>query len=524
MLTSGQEKSARYIRFGATKGKINEAGTGNGVLDAITGTNANAYSGLVLSDAKGISLVNILTAVIKGIDPDISISWKKNTNHYYTNSSRESYNSNQYATIELSRTNKGTTHMSGSNVKTYAGKFQARIDNDKGRLIGAWLFNNQLYIDITKTLDVTLPIGALRKMKVADLDILGLLGGLGSASATNAMASDGATPEKSLKDTVSGFVKGVQVNWWNNQSVAGNPVGDKAITTIRVDLNGKGLNNILANLYYLLYGMYDTNAPAAELFSEEALYQMVYTEGQDVTLKDGTVVKSVNAHGKCVFYLQTFASNMIGEMAGILKNMLKPGGSFGDVLREILGRLLPLPKLDEAENGRPSYVEIVIDKNRLKDKKGVLKQIALMINKERTTNDGTTITAVGNNDDTAEIVINLDSNVTLRSVSAVRDYNTNSTRPNEDSGKTINVANPFDPVELTTAALKSAGLLDRVAADFYGISEYDSKSEKEWTTLTRNSAERPSSGIRRQQNSFRAKKAKSGAMRLTTKCRKSKSK
>lgn len=478
VLTSGKEKSARYIRFGATAGKINEAGTGNGVLDAINGTNANAFSGLVLSDAKGISLVNILTAVIKGIDPDISISWKKNTNHYYTSSSRESYNSNQYATIELSRTNKGTTHMSGSNVKTYAGKFQARIDNDKGRLIGAWLFNNQLYIDITKTLDVTLPIGALRKMKVADLDILGLLGGLGAASATNAMASDGATPEKSLKDTVSGFVKGVQVNWWNNQSVAGNPVGDRAITTIRVDLNGKGLNNILANLYYLLYGMYDTNAPAAELFSEEALYQMVYTEGQDVTLKDGTVVKSVNAHGKCVFYLQTFASNMIGEMAGILKNMLKPGGSFGDVLREILGRLLPLPKLDEAENGRPSYVEIVIDKNRLKDGKGVLKQIALMINKERTTNDGTTITAVGNNDDTAEIVINLDSNVTLRSVSAVRDYNTNSTRPNEDSGKTINVANPFDPVELTTAALKSAGLLDRVAADFYGISEYDSKSEK----------------------------------------------
>lgn len=477
VLTSGQEKSARYIRFGATAGKINEAGTGNGKLDAINGTNANAFSGLVLSDAKGISLVNILTSVIKGIDPDISISWKKNTNHYYMDSKTESYNSKQYATIELSRTDKKSKHMTGG-VKTYAGKFQAYINNDKDREIGAWLFNNQLYIDITKTLDATLSIGALRKMKVADLDILGLLGGLGSASATNAMASDGATTEKSLKDTVSGFVKGVQVNWWNNQSVVGSGVGDKAITTIRVDLNGKGLNNILAKVYYLLYGMYNTNAPAAELFSEEALYQMVYTEGQDVTLKDGTVVKSVNAHGKCVFYLQTFAANMLGETAGILKNLLKPGGTFGDVLREILGRLLPLPKLDEAENGRPSYAEIVIDKNRLASGKGVLKQIALVINKERTTNDGTTITAVGNNDDTAEIVINLDNNVTLRSVSAVRDYNTNSTRPNEDSGKTINVANPFDPVELTTAALNSAGLLDRVAADFYGISEYDSKSEK----------------------------------------------
>lgn len=479
VLTSGKEKSARYIRFGATKGKINEAGTGNGVLDAINGTNANAFSGLVLSDAKGISLVNILTSVIKGIDPDISISWKKNTNHYYTNSSRESYNSKQYATIELSRTDKKSEHMSGSNVRTYAGKFQARIDNDKGRLIGAWLFNNQLYIDITKTLDVTLPIGALRKMKVADLDILGLLGGLGSASATNAMASDDATTEKSLKDTISGFIKGVQVNWWNNQSVVGNSVGDKAITTIRVDLNGKGLNNILAKVYYLLYGMYNTSAPAAELFSEEALYQMVYTEGQDVTLKDGTVVKSVNAHEKCVVYLQTFAANMIGtSVNGTLGNWLKPGKLYGDVLREILGRLLPLPKLDEAENGRPSYVEIVIDKNRLASGKGVLKQIALVINKERTEIKDGTITEVGNKDDTAEIVINLDNNVTLRSVSAVRDYNTNSTKPNEDSGKTINVANPFDPVELTTAALKSAGLLDRVAADFYGISEYDSKSEK----------------------------------------------
>ena len=477
VLTSGKEKSERYIRFGATKGNINEAGTGNGVLDAINGTNANAFSGLVLSDAKGISLVNILTSVIKGIDPDITIDWRKNTNHYYTDSKTESYNSNQYATIELSRTNKSSEHMTGG-VKTYAGKFQAYINNDQNREIGAWLFNNQLYIDITQTLNIPLAIGALRKMKVADLDILGLLGGLGSASATNAMASDDATTEKSLKDTVSGFVKGVQINWWNNKSVAGNPVGDKAITTIRVDLNGKGLNNILAKVYYLLYGMYDTNAPAAELFSEEALYQMVYTEGQDVTLKDGTVVKSVNAHGKCVFYLQTFASNMIGEMASILKDMLKPGGSFGDVLREILGRLLPLPKLDEAENGRPSYVEIVIDKSRLASEKGVLKQIALTINKERTTNNGSTITAVGNNNDTAEIVINLDNNVTLRSVSAVRDYNTNSTKPNEDSGKTINVANPFDPVELTTAALNSSGLLDRVAADFYGISEYDSKSEK----------------------------------------------
>lgn len=477
VLTSGKEKSERYIRFGATKGNINEAGTGNGVLDAINGTNANAFSGLVLSDAKGISLVNILTSVIKGIDPDITIDWRKNTNHYYTDSKTESYNSNQHATIELSRTNKSSEHMTGG-VKTYAGKFQAYINNDQNREIGAWLFNNQLYIDITQTLNIPLAIGALRKMKVADLDILGLLGGLGSASATNAMASDEATTEKSLKDTVSGFVKGVQVNWWNNQSVVGSKVGDRAITTIRVDLNGKGLNNILAKVYYLLYGMYDTNAPAAELFSEEALYQMVYTEGQDVTLKDGTVVKSVNAHGKCVFYLQTFASNMIGEMASILKDMLKPGGSFGDVLREILGRLLPLPKLDEAENGRPSYVEIVIDKNRLASGKGVLKQIALTINKERTTNNGSTITAVGNNNDTAEIVINLDNNVTLRSVSAVRDYNTNSTKPNEDSGKTINVANPFDPVELTSAALNSSGLLDRVAADFYGISEYDSKSEK----------------------------------------------
>ena len=480
VLTSGEEKSARYIRFGATNGNINEAGTGNGVLDAINGTNANAFSGLVLSDAKGISLVNILTAVIKGIDPAISIDWYKNTQHYYNVNSQEG-NRERYTSIQLSRTDKNSKHLTGG-VKTYAGKFQAIVKSydEKGaknpRQIGAWLFNNQLYIDISEVLDIPLSLDFARKMKVADLDILGLLGGLGSASST-ALASDDTTTEKSLKDTISGFIKGVEVNWWNNQSVEGRNKGDKNISTIRVDLNADGLNEALAGLYYMLYGMYDKSAPAAELFSDEALYQMVYTEGEDVTLKDGTVVKSVNAHGKCVFYLQTFAANMIGEMAGILKNMLKPGGSFGNVLRDIIGGLLPLPKLDATKS---NYAEIVIDKSRLKDGngKGVLKEIALSINKERTEASGDTFKRVKCGQNSAEIIIKFDDNVTLRSVSAVRDYNTNSTEPSKDSGKTINVANPFDPVELTTAALKSAGLLDRVAADFYGISEYDSKSEK----------------------------------------------
>lgn len=480
VLTSGEEKSARYIRFGATAGKINEAGTGTNVLDAINGTKANAFSGLVLSDAKGISLVNILTSVIKGIDPAISIDWYKNTQHYYNVNSQEG-NRERYTSIQLSRTDKNSKHLTGG-VKTYAGKFQAIVKSydEKGannpRQIGAWLFNNQLYIDISEVLDIPLSLDFARKMKVADLDILGLLGGLGSASST-ALASDDTTTEKSLKDTISGFIKGVEVNWWNNQSVEGRNKGDKNISTIRVDLNADGLNEALAGLYYMLYGMYDTNAPAAELFSEEALYQMVYTEGEDVTLKDGTVVKSVNAHGKCVFYLQTFASNMIGEMAGILKNMLKPGGSFGNVLRDIIGGLLPLPKLDATKS---NYAEIVIDKSRLKDGngKGVLKEIALSINKERTEASGDTFKRVKCGQNSAEIIIKFDDNVTLRSVSAVRDYNTNSTEPSKDSGKTINVANPFDPVELTTAALKSAGLLDRVAADFYDISEYDSKSEK----------------------------------------------
>ncbi|MDY6210485.1 MAG: hypothetical protein SPH71_05445 [Eubacteriales bacterium] len=479
VLTSGQEKSARYIRFGATAGKINEAGSGNGKLDAINGTNANAFSGLVLSDAKGISLVNILTAVVKGIDPAISIDWYKNTQHYYDVNDKEG-NRERYTSIQLSRTDKNSKHLTGTNVRTYAGKFQAIVKSydeegaNNPRQIGAWLFNNQLYIDISEVLKVPIPVDFARKMKVADLDILGLLGGLGSASST-ALASDDTATEKSLKDTISGFIKGVEVNWWNNQSVVGRNKGDKNISTIRVDLNADGLNEALAGLYYMLYGMYDKNAPAAELFSEEALYQMVYTEGQDVTLKDGTVVKSVNAHGKCVFYLQTFAANMIGEMAGILKNMLKPGGSFGNVLRTIIGGLLPLPKLDATKS---NYAEIVIDKSRLADGKGVLKEIALSINKERTEANGDTFKRVKCGQNSAEIIIKFDDNVTLRSVSAVRDYNTNSTKPNEDSGKTINVANPFDPVELTTAALNSSGLLDRVAADFYGISEYDSKSEK----------------------------------------------
>lgn len=477
VLTSGQEKSARYIRFGATKGKINEAGTGNGVLDAITGTNANAYSGLVLSDAKGISLVNILTSVIKGIDPAISIDWYKNTQHYYNVNSQEG-NRERYTSIQLSRTDKNSKHLTGG-VKTYAGKFQAIVKSydEKGannpRQIGAWLFNNQLYIDISEVLDIPLSLDFARKMKVADLDILGLLGGLGSASST-ALASDDTTTEKSLKDTISGFIKGVEVNWWNNQSVEGRNKGDKNISTIRVDLNADGLNEALAGLYYMLYGMYDKSAPAADTLPKDVLQNHVYkNKGEKFTGSDNKEYTSYGAHNWCVYYLQTFAAETIGT----LKNALKPGGAFGNVLRDIIGGLLPLPKLDATKS---NYAEIVIDKSRLKDGngKGVLKEIALSINKERTEASGDTFKRVKCGQNSAEIIIKFDDNVTLRSVSAVRDYNTNSTEPSKDSGKTINVANPFDPVELTTAALNSSGLLDRVAADFYGISEYDSKSEK----------------------------------------------
>lgn len=477
VLTSGQEKSARYIRFGATKGKINEAGTGNGVLDAINGTNANAFSGLVLSDAKGISLVNILTSVIKGIDPAISIDWYKNTQHYYNVNSQEG-NRERYTSIQLSRTDKNSKHLTGG-VKTYAGKFQAIVKSydEKGannpRQIGAWLFNNQLYIDISEVLDIPLSLDFARKMKVADLDILGLLGGLGSASST-ALASDDTTTEKSLKDTISGFIKGVEVNWWNNQSVEGRNKGDKNISTIRVDLNADGLNEALAGLYYMLYGMYDKSAPAADTLPKDVLQNHVYkNKGEKFTGSDNKEYTSYGAHNWCVYYLQTFAAETIGT----LKNALKPGGAFGNVLRDIIGGLLPLPKLDATKS---NYAEIVIDKSRLKDGngKGVLKEIALSINKERTEASGDTFKRVKCGQNSAEIIIKFDDNVTLRSVSAVRDYNTNSTEPSKDSGKTINVANPFDPVELTTAALNSSGLLDRVAADFYGISEYDSKSEK----------------------------------------------
>ena len=475
VLTSGQEKSARYIRFGATAGKINEAGTGNGVLDAINGTNANAFSGLVLSDAKGLSLINILTSVIKGIDPAISIDWYKNTQHYYNVNSQEG-NRERYTSIQLSRTDKNSKHLTGG-VKTYAGKFQAIVKSydEKGannpRQIGAWLFNNQLYIDISEVLDIPLSLDFARKMKVADLDILGLLGGLGSASST-ALASDDTTTEKSLKDTISGFINGVQVNWWNNQSVEGRNKGDKNISTIRVDLNADGLNEALAGLYYMLYGMYDKSAPAADTLPKDVLQNHVYkNKGEKFTGSDNKEYTSYGAHNWCVYYLQTFAAETIGT----LKNALKPGGAFGNVLRDIIGGLLPLPKLDATKS---NYAEIVIDKSRLASGKGVLKEIALSINKERTEANGSTFKRVTCGQNSAEIIIKFDDNVTLRSVSAVKIYeNRDPIEKNWDSGKTINVANPFDPVELTTAALNSAGLLDRVAAEFDGITDYDSKSQ-----------------------------------------------
>lgn len=466
----GETDCSNYIRYGLKNNQIATSGTN--VMADVSGENAYAFSGLVLNDAKGISLINILTAVIKGIDPDITIDWYKNTQHYYNVDNKEG-NAERHTTIQLSRTTSSTEHMTGGD-KTYAGKFQVHINNDKNREIGVWLFNNQLYIDISETLDIPLSIGALRKMKIMDIDILGMLGGLGSAAEETALVAEEASEETSIKDTIGKLISGIEVNWWNNNSVEGYAKGDKNFSTIRVDLNADGLNEMLASLYYMLYGLYDTTAPAADTLPKDVLQNHVYLDRGTSFTYNGVTYSAYGAHNWCVYYLQTFAAKFIGESAAsILNGMLKPGGTLGNVLREILGGLLPLPKLDST---KANYAEIVLDKSRIASGKGVIKEIALSINKERTSLSGNTYSRISCGANTAEIIIKLDNGVKLRAVKAVKNYDNGLEIP-KSSNATIVVEDPFNPVELTSASLNSAGLLDRVDATFYGISEYTSKKQ-----------------------------------------------
>lgn len=492
-----------YVNRGATNGQLN-SGIGENVFANISGTNANSFSGLMLSDAYGISLLNILTDVIGGIDPNITIYWRKNTNHYYNNSDRESY-STRLTTISLSRTDAGSTNSNGDKVG--AGKFQAYIDSDGGtsddRIIYAWLYNNTLYLDIGQTLNISLSfISAVTKLEVTKLDILSLVGGLAAGGAASTTADDSATATADnavaaeeeegggIADTLTSLLSSVEVNWWYNVTDPEFSYGSNKISSLRININPEGFNSILLNLYYTLYTMYNANAvPTADNF-KLLPYDVRYTlaTSTNTVSYEGETYTGSNAYQKCVVYLQTYAATTIGTTVNsILEGMLTVGGSFGNVLRDIIGNLLPLPLLKE---GYSNYLEVVLDKSQIKTA-GVIKEIGVYINMEKTSRSGNTITRVTSlpngasssfTDGTAAIAIIMGSEssgsnaLELRSVQSVKDYDSGNNIPNT-STKTVFVADPFDPVELSAASLAAnSNLISKVDASFYGLPDYTSKT------------------------------------------------
>ncbi len=528
---NGNVTGSKFVKYGSVNGKINKTGTN--IFDAVSEEEAHSFTGLILNDAYGVSVYNILATVLGGIDPNIGITWSKNTkyNWYQTDDvskvegtdSSHLWQKYRNTTIVLSRTNKDSKNYRGDAV--YAGKVEAKINfTAVNRQINVWLFDNKIYGDISGLLrgfaSLIETLG-YAEFKIADLNILDLVGGLvgstSEATTSTALAAEEATTAAEEGGTdilgiIKGIIKGIEINWWYNVTDVTKPEGNPDLSSIRININPQGLNELLAKVYYLVYTLYDKNAPYTTdefaTFDYEAQFKIVNNTRGTFTY-NGTQYTSVNAYNMCVWYLQVFLKDLLGNMVGsILGDALRPGsllvvpGNIGytrDILMEILSSLLPIPWLGAPDaNGvvtapdKPSYIEIVLDKSRI-DTSGVIREIGVYLNKEKVTLNGkgnnptrNTLTDgnIGTYPESTEIVIEMLGKLNMNAVSDVRAYQVGTanweqeaTVPEDATATVINVNNPFDPVELSAASLKDNGsLLKVVDAKYYGNKDYTSKS------------------------------------------------
>ena len=536
-------------------------------FDKLNGDYADDWGAIVLSDINGVSVGNIVTGALDGLDLDLSISLNKKISCKTVNgtggmSGVTSSYTPSYTTIRITRTNGDSTRADGKNSNgdlVYGGKLAVNVDinnNGSTRHAAVWLFNNAIYGDLGELAGgLTGLVSAfydLRKMKFTDLNIAELVADSGTTNTNTQIADPNAklpstetasAEEKApVLDTIKNYIKGIQINWWYNTSVAvygtnTGTYGDTAISTIRVDLAPQGINELLCFVYYLLFGLYKAgsidnldinNIPALTndgYIGMAEFKKLSYaTKMQIVQNSDGSVtsgenipvaergIKCTDAYKACPYYLQKFATVLVGSLLnttalnGILGNNL----AVGNIITEIITALLPIPLLDQ---NKPSYVEIVLDKN---SPMGILREVGIHINAQHykysaatpvagsTTITKQSVADVDTNVDVgnAEVLIQLNG-IFMRSVSGVNWYNniekeqaerlgitgvsSSNTNPSSDfvvGTKAYLVADAFNPVELSSSALNSpTALPQRVEATFTNYDDfvynYTSKGDKD---------------------------------------------
>ncbi|MEG1790733.1 MAG: hypothetical protein RR245_00530 [Clostridia bacterium] len=502
--------------------------TGDGFFtnefENLKGANADKWGAIILGDSNGVSMGNIIKGALDAIDPNITVILNKrvackNVRQAGTGQmggiDNETYTPS-YTTVKITRTNGDADREDGKNSggdPVFGGKLAVNLHfKSKGNQASAtlepkvsvWLFNNAIYGDLGALAGILGGIDAVKKLKFADLNIVDMIakGGAASEESVAQATAEAAAPAPDTMATIKNYIKGIQISWWNNTSVAGT-LGDPRYSTIRVDLNPAGINDLLLYLYYLLFTLQyrpadfsDPVIPAEypgmlefKALSYETKKAIVVQDDTKTVTEGGKTYKCTDAYRACPYFLHKFAANMIGSLLGTtaLDGLFldNASGSIANILAGIISGLLPIPLLEE---GRPNYVEIVLDKNNAN---GILREVGIYINKNATSLSGNTLTNVDvkDADDNAEIKLQLNG-LFLRSVSGVQWYNDTEKAFGEKLGitslgdttsavnKTYLVADAFNPVELSFNATNNpTALPQRVDATFTGITNYTSKGQ-----------------------------------------------
>lgn len=468
------------------------------------------YGAIYLASGGQIDITNILSGVLDAHDLDIKLGLNHNVSRKYDGNVNAKVGDStkvRASTVISIRTTGASTQTSttggtslGSNVllvnlnihlpKAGSGKEQKNV-------VDIYLYNNKIAGDLSGVLQgsssnaiYNLVLSFLKDMEFADLDIIGLISGSGSAS-EGAAASTEESAQASAFDffadlDIGTLIKGIKLDWWNgydidatNAFVGGTSLTNRSdrYTTIEVNLDIDFFNKLFADLNYMLDNLVGQFLGGSVLTADEYKIFDSLTYDQKITyLKNGSVpgvtgLPDVTIYGFTNgFYDKLIAGlgDMIGFNIGSVISLL---GTLEDNVRGIIDALLPFPVFDP---GTTAKAVIVLDKGEKNNESmALVSTIALLLGCEpgqtvAANNMGTSTDKTNAGQAFALVIKN--GKINIKSAKSWDWYNdTEKTIGNNliSSGVTYSVMDAFDPWELSAESLHdSARLPQRVYVTF----------------------------------------------------------
>ena len=416
------------------------------------------YGALQLASGGELSLTNILSSVLEAHDLNLGITYAKN------NTTSQGSNRKSQTVITIRTTKNGDTSQSGG-INHGNNKLNAALNintpANTNNKIDIYLYNNKISGDISGAFTKGIVGGVLnlntfKDMEFADLNIIELIGNLGSASASanvatsSADGTEGDTSGGLLGDmTINDILKGIKVNWWYG-NVHNNLTPNERYSTIRIELGTQLINTLMILVNNLIYGFATDQTDEQKAAFDALSYE------EKLAVVRGYV--NANDDNNLDAKLYNFLIDMLSDLAGInIGTVLGIVPQTRQEIKNLIESLLPLPILND---GQKAYIDITLDKGTIgSGDMALVHEIGIYLGCEKGT-------AYGNLPSNSAFIVINNNGINIKN--AVNAKWANENEADALVGNTYSVSNPFDPWELSASALTDASRLPQRAYLFFG--------------------------------------------------------